>query len=76
MDEAVAPAPDDEADGDDDEEVGEDDDDGTPEGQDQTQDQTRVVGPASGPPPPRTVWEAFAVVGREETDGEGDDDAA
>jgi hypothetical protein len=51
-----------------------------PEGQDPPQDPTpappRAVGPASGPAPPRTVWEAFALLHQEDDDDEGDDDAA
>jgi hypothetical protein len=47
-----------------------------PKGQDPTQDPPRVVGPASGPAPPRTVWEAFALLDQEDEEDEGDDDAA
>ena len=53
-----------------------DDRDETPEGQDPPQDPPRAVGPASGPAPPRTVWEAFAWLDQEETEDAGDDDDA
>jgi hypothetical protein len=55
---------------------GDDDDADGPEGQDPAQDPTRVVGPAPGPAPPRTVWEAFAWLDQEGGEDEGDDDAA
>jgi hypothetical protein len=68
----------DDAEGDGDDEAGgaAEDGDETPAGQDPPRDPPRAVGPASGPAPPRTVWEAFALLDQESEEDEGDDDAA
>jgi hypothetical protein len=78
--EGVAPDDADEEGEDPDREEEGDHEDETPEGQDPPRDPPRVVGPASvpasGPAPPRTVWEAFALRDQEDGEDAGDDDAA